>query len=105
MECCKSRWPIAVVPTTSEQSATASATVLYSSALAKTGAAPTAERAPGKATSYGFTTRRRENPKLLIARAAAPILRGLRASTRTTRKPSSSEESGNLFVFYGSRHY
>ena len=44
--CCRSRWPTAVVPTTSEQSATASATVWYFSALARTSPAPTAERAP-----------------------------------------------------------
>jgi len=35
-----------------------------------------------------FTTRRWRNPKLLMARAAAPMLRGLRGLTRTTRKRS-----------------
>src|SRR5258708_38902660 len=72
------------------QSATDSATVLNSSARASRGAAPTAERASRKASSYGFTTRRWRNPKLLMARAAAPMLRGLRGLTRTTRNRSSS---------------
>src|ERR1700736_599478 len=72
------------------QSATASATLLYSSALASSADAPTAERASRNAAWYGFTTRRRRNPKLLMARAAAPMLRGLRVATRTTRRRSNS---------------
>src|SRR5580700_5870453 len=85
---CNSRWPTAVVPTTSAQSATASATLSNSSAFARTDAAPTAERASRYAGSYGFTTRRCENPKLLIARAAAPMFKGLRVETSTTRRLS-----------------
>src|SRR5579871_1469148 len=42
---CSSLFPMAVVPTTNAQSATASATLEYCSALASSGAAPTAERA------------------------------------------------------------
>ena len=92
--CSSSRLRIAVVPTTSVQSATASATVSYSSALASRAEAPTAERASRNAASYGFTTRRRRNPKLLMARAAAPMLRGLRVATRTTRRRSNSGRTG-----------
>ena len=92
--CCSSRCRTAVVPTTSVQSATASATLSYSSALASSSAAPTADRAVRKAFSYGFTTRSREKPKLLMARAAAPILRGLRDDTSTTRRRSSLREAG-----------
>ncbi len=92
--CCSSRCRTAVVPTTSVQSATASATLLYSSALASSSAAPTADRAVRKAFSYGFTTRSREKPKLLMARAAAPMLRGLRDDTSTTRRRSSLREAG-----------
>jgi hypothetical protein len=42
---------------------------------------------------------------LLMARAAAPMLRGLRAFTRTTRNPSNSAGTGKRLVFYvsGSR--
>src|SRR5205814_10603558 len=88
-----SRWPTAVVPTTIVQSATASATLVYSSAFDNSAAAPTAERASRKAASYGDTTRRLRKPKLLMARAAAPMLRGLRAATRTTRKWSNSDQT------------
>src|SRR5882672_9415174 len=73
------------------QSATASARLLNSSARARRGEAPTAERASRKANSYGFTTRRWKKPKLLMARAAAPMLRGLRGLTKTTRRLSSWE--------------
>src|SRR5437588_9546023 len=87
---CSSRLCPAVVPITSEQSATACATLLYCSALWSRGAAPTAERASRKEASYGFTTRSRRNPRLLMARAAAPILSGLRVETSTTqRRPNS----------------
>src|SRR5438132_10643776 len=72
------------------QSATASATVLNSVACASSRSAPTAERASRKANSYGFTTRRWQKPKLLMARAAAPMLRGFRGATRTTRRRSES---------------
>jgi len=99
--CCKSLCPTAVVPTTNEQSATASATVLYTSAVASVAAAPTAERASRNATSYGFTSRRWGTPKLLMARAAAPILRGLRTSTRTTRNRANSAGIDKLSLFYG----
>ena len=58
------------------------------SAFASSAEAPTAERASRNATSYGFTIRRRAKPKLLMARAAAPMLRGLRVATRTTRRRS-----------------
>ena len=34
---------------------------------------------------YGFTTRSGENPKLLMARAAAPMLSGLRVETGPRR--------------------
>src|SRR5215472_18864737 len=84
--CCGSRRLSAVVPTTSEQSATASANDLNSSARASRGAAATAERASRNASSYGFTTRRCRNPKLLIARAAAPRFSGFRGATITTRR-------------------
>src|SRR5712664_1788291 len=87
--CCGSRRPTAVVPTMRVQSATASARLLNSSARARRGEAPTAERASRKANSYGFTTQRWKKPKLLMARAAAPMLRGLRGLTRTTRRLSS----------------
>ena len=60
-----------------------------SSAVCSRGAAPTADRASRNATSYGFTTRRREKPKFAMARAAAPILSGLRVDTSTTRRRSS----------------
>src|SRR5882762_895659 len=98
--CCGSRRPTEVVPTTRVQSRTASARLLNSSAQARTGEAPTAERASRKANSYGFTTQRWKKPKLLIARAAAPMLRGLRGLTRTTRKRSSSDwgDKGDEFT-------
>src|SRR5579885_512274 len=79
---------MAVVPTMREQSAIASATVRNSSARLSRSAAPTADCASRKATSYGFTTRRREKPKLLMALATAPILSGLRGATSTTRRQS-----------------
>jgi len=79
----------AVVPITRLQSRVASATELNSSARARSGAAPTAETASRKAFSYGVTTRRWSAPKLLIARAAAPIFSGLRERTSTMRKFSS----------------
>ena len=66
----------------------------YSSALASSSAAPTADRAVRNAFSYGFTTRSREKPKLLMARAAAPMLRGLRDDTSTTRRRSSLRGAG-----------
>src|SRR5882724_9596651 len=80
-----------------------SATVLNSSARASSGSAPTAERASRKANSYGFTTRRWKKPKLLIARAAAPMLRGFRGATRTTRRGSDSAlaDMGNEFTAGG----
>jgi hypothetical protein len=59
--------------------------VVNSSAEANNGAAPTAERASRNATSYGFTTRSRVQPKLAIARAAAPMFNGFRGATSTTR--------------------
>src|SRR6266850_2883319 len=93
MERWSSRRPTAVVPTMRVQSAMASARLLNSSARARRGEAPTAERASRKANSYGFTTRRWKKPKLLMARAAAPMLRGLRGLTRTTRKLSSWDEA------------
>src|SRR5205085_3913754 len=68
--------------------------LLYSSAFESSADAPMAERASRNATSYGFTTRRRWKPKLLMARAAAPILSGLRVATRTTRRPSNSAGTG-----------
>ena len=46
--------------------------------------APTAERASRQVRSKGSTTDRVVRPKLAMARAAAPILRGLRGATRTT---------------------
>src|ERR1700733_15252354 len=51
--------------------------------------APTAERASRNAGSYGFTTRKSRKPKLLMARAAAPIFNGLRVDTSTMRTRSS----------------
>ena len=45
--------------------------------------APTADFASRQCGSYGATTARRVKPKLAMARAAAPILRGLRGETRT----------------------
>src|SRR5439155_25274444 len=45
------------------------------------------------------TTRKRRKPKLLMARAAAPMLRGLRAFTSTTRNRSDSDgESKNMIL-------
>src|SRR5438445_12079240 len=83
------------------QSATASATVLNSVACASSRSAPTAERASRKANSYGLTTRRWKKPKLLMARAAAPMLRGLRGLTRTTRRLSSwDREDKEQTLFY-----
>ena len=85
-----------MVPTTSVQSATASATVLYSSAFASSLDAPTAETASRNAFSYGTTTRKRWKPKLLMARAAAPMLSGFRAATSTTRNRPRSASSSDL---------
>ena len=50
--------------------------------------APTADFASRQCSSYGATTARRAKPKLAMARAAAPILRGLRGETRTTSSAS-----------------
>src|ERR1700681_2478822 len=75
-----------VVPTTSVQSATAASTLGYSRALSSIAPARTAERASRKATSYAFTRRRSVNPKLLMARAAAPMFSGLRGATRMIRR-------------------
>src|SRR5215510_2548167 len=77
---------MAVVPTTKLQSLTAPWTESNSCASAKTDAAPTAETASRKAFSKGVTRRRSSAPKLLIARAAAPMLSGFRVRTRTTRR-------------------
>ncbi len=88
--CFMSRFRPAVVPITREQSATASATLWYCSADCKTADAPTAERASRNDSSKGFTTRNRDSPKLLMARAAAPMFRGLRVETRTTQSWSDS---------------
>src|SRR6266404_3648261 len=77
---------MAVAPITRLQSRVAPATESYSSALARSGAALTADTASRKAFSYGITTRRCNAPKLLMARAAAPIFNGLRERTSTTRK-------------------
>ena len=46
----------------------------------------TAERASRNARSYGLTARRREKPKFAMARAEAPMFRGLRVATSTTRR-------------------
>src|ERR1700683_5358715 len=62
---------------------------MHCSASARTDEAPTADRASRNAGSYGFTTRKCRNPKLLIARAAAPIFNGLRVDTSTIRTRSS----------------
>ena len=48
--------------------------------------APTADFASRQCSSYGATTARRRKPKFAIARATAPILRGLRGETRTTSR-------------------
>src|SRR5205823_5089735 len=101
---CNARLPAAVVPTTREQSATASATLPYCSARASNGAAPTAERASRNDASYGFTTRNRRKPRLLMARAAAPMLSGLRVDTNTTQRRSNSDCVGKtLFYRHGGR--
>lgn len=100
---CNSRCTAALVPTTNEQSATASPTLEYCSALASNGAAPTAERASRKDASNGFTTRRWRKPMLLMARAAAPILSGLRVDTSTTFRRSKSDGVGKTKSFYGER--
>src|SRR4029077_9797005 len=97
--CCNSLRVEAVVPTTSEQSDTASPTLLNCSASASREAAPTAERASRNAGSYGFTTRRCRKPKLLMARAAAPMFRGLRVETSTTQRRSNSDGVGKT-LFY-----
>src|ERR1700751_4127186 len=86
---------MAVVPITRVQSRVASATESCSLAFARSGAAPTAETASRKAFSYGVTTRRWNAPKLLIARAAAPMFSGLRVRTNTIRKFSRLAGSSN----------
>jgi hypothetical protein len=68
------------------------ADVVNSSAEANNGAAPTAERASRNATSYGFTTRSRVQPKLAMARAAAPMFNGFRGATSTTRSSDLSKK-------------
>src|SRR5271165_5232289 len=84
---------------TSPQSETASARVLNTSAAASMRAAgPTAERASWYASSKGLTRRRWRAPKLLIARAAAPRLSGLRVATRITRRRSSSADCGKSAI-------
>ena len=70
----------------------APATVVNSSAEVNNGAAPTAERASRNATSYGFTTRNRVQPKLAMARAAAPMFNGFRGATSTTRRSPSKKK-------------
>src|SRR3974390_2041874 len=86
---------MAVVPTTRLQSATAADREAYCAAAARTSAAgPTADRASRNDGSNGLTTLRCTTPKLLMARAAAPRLSGLRVATRTTHRRSSSEEVG-----------
>jgi len=100
---CRSRRLPAVVPTTNLQSAMASATVAYSFAWASKPAAPTAERASRNAISYGRTTRRWGAPKLLMARAAAPMFSGFRVATRTTRRFSRwvSRDAGRAGLISG----
>ena len=85
MGCSSARGPRDVVPTIKAQSATASASVANSFASRSTCCDLTAERASRKATSYGFTNRSSENPKLLMARAAAPMFNGFLGDTRTIR--------------------
>jgi len=87
------RFVAAVVPTTSVQSATASATLSQTSALAKSSLAPTAERASRNEGSYGETSRNCEAPKFAMARATAPILSGLRVRTRMMHKSWLKQES------------
>src|SRR5579883_3243668 len=87
--CFNSRFPTEVVPTTSEQSATASAIVANSFAPAITSPAPTADRASLHAFPYGSTARNSAAPKLLIARATAPKFSGFRVRTSTTTRLSS----------------
>lgn len=95
--CSNLRLRAAVVPITREQSATASATLEYSRAVVKMEVAPTADLASRKAWSYGLTTRRPRKPKLLIARAAAPMFSGLRVETRTT---ATSLKGGDFMEFF-----
>jgi len=75
----------AVVPTTREQSATASATLLHSFAFLSRADAPTADRASRKANSMGFTTREFTNPKLHRSRRRTNI-------ERITRGDKDNEE-------------
>src|SRR5882762_665314 len=84
--CFISRFPTAVVPTTSEQSATASASDANSFARASNSPAPTADFVSLQAFSYGRTARNSIAPKLLIARATAPTFSGFRVPTSTTHK-------------------
>src|SRR5579863_5695868 len=95
---------MAVVPTTRLQSRIAPSTVLCSSALANSEAAPTAETASRNAFSYGVTTRNWYAPKLLMARAAAPILSGLRVRTSTMRRFSSLLGGVKALPLYVSFH-
>ena len=57
---------------------------------------PTAERASRKEGSNGCATRSWRKPKLLMARAAAPILSGLRAATSTICKRSNCGAPGKV---------
>ena len=56
-----------------------------------------AERALSKGTGKSLTTRRWRRPKSCMARAAAPMLLGLRARTRTMWMQSSSSGVGIEF--------
>jgi hypothetical protein len=75
-----------VVPTTRLESPTASLERTESPAPAPTaGARRRAETASRNAFSNGVTRRKSKTPKLLMARAAEPMLSGLRVRTRTIR--------------------
>ena len=73
---------------TSVQSATASTSVSVRFAFWTRPSAPTADlisdNISGQRGSHGATTVRSERPKLAMARAAAPMLSGLRGETRMT---------------------
>ncbi len=77
------------VPITSVQSATASPRHSVVFAFCSKSGAPTADRASRQCGAKGATTVSREKPKLAMARAPAPILRGLRGDTSTTPMRSS----------------
>lgn len=66
--------------------------------------APTAERASCQEASKGWTTRRSAKPKLAMARAAAPMFRGLRVCTSTTqmrsREMAGCSVMGQPWLFY-----